>query len=432
MDYHYIVDRENHKEYVWEGGQGVRVAPEIISVADKDMIREILITIDCPKSAIYQGFELNGQENLFSTRNKAFYNNRRRLVAPAFGLQHLRSLEPIIHECINVLLRKIDEILDNPEAVKSEKVKVLPPGQINIYSFMIRLSFDITGKTAFGQSFEMVKNDAHPVPHQMAKTLKRCCQQAFNPWMKYVVPIDFSFVEFVTDRVKQRKANGEKDRRTDLLQYLTDAQARERENGNGETGNEYEDMISGKLTDKAVQTEACVFLIAGAETISIVLNFTLMFLVKNPDKLSKLKAELDFAAASNPCSSLPTYDQIRNLPYLTGCIYETLRLRTPPAQGLAREVAEDTVNKYIPERWIPGESPFPPVQDFTYYPFSAGSRNCVGKNLALMELRLILAALILTYDIELVPNQREDYVHYITPSLATGKYIIKMKRRQEE
>ncbi|KAF9914404.1 hypothetical protein BX616_008390, partial [Lobosporangium transversale] len=86
-------------------------------------------------------------------------------------------------------------------------------------------------------------------------------------------------------------------------------------------------------------------------------------------------------------------------------------------------------DKYIPERWIPDESPFPPVQDFTYYPFSAGSRNCIGKNLAMMELRLVLAALILTYDMELVPNQREDCVQYLTPSLATGSYIIKMKRR---
>lgn len=57
-----------------------------------------------------------------------------------------------------------------------------------------------------------------------------------------------------------RRAAGEKGRRADLLQYLIDAQANERANGNGETGNEYEDMISGKLTDKAVETEACVFL----------------------------------------------------------------------------------------------------------------------------------------------------------------------------
>lgn len=67
-------------------------------------------------------------------------------------------------------------------------------------------------------------------------------------------------------------------------------------------------------------------------------------------------------------------------------------------------------NQYIPERWIPEESPFPPIQDFTFYPFSAGTRNCVGKNFAMMEMRLILATLTLYYDIGHIKGQRTDYV----------------------
>lgn len=50
----------------------------------------------------------------------------------------------------------------------------------------------------------------------------------------------------------------------------------------------------------------------------------------------------------------------------------------------------------------------------------------------MMEMRLILATLILTYDIDLVPNQREDYVLYITTALATESYVIKMKKREEK
>ncbi|KAK3815001.1 MAG: cytochrome P450 [Benniella sp.] len=438
-------------------GKVVRIAPEIVSVADKDMIREILVTTDYPKSYIHEGFELNDQHNLFSSRNKDFHKNRRRLVAPAFGLQYLRSLEPIMQECIQILVRKIDEVLEDPKAVKGKKV--LPKGQINICSFMMRLSLDIIGETAFGQSFDMVENDTHPVPHQMAKTLKRCMQQAFNPWMKWVFKVDYSFADFGAERVKDRKSKGEKGRRADLLQYLIDAQANERANGNGETGNEYEDMISGKLTDKAVETEAIVFLIAGSETSSTAITFTLMYLVKNPDKLAKLREELDLATASNPYGVLPTYEQVRNLPYLTGCIHESLRLRPVAATGLPREVTEDvTMNghffpkgtillaqlpqlhwsdeyfpqadKFIPERWIPEESPFPPMQDFTFYPFSAGTRNCIGKNFAMMEMRLILATIITMYDIGFVPNQREDYIQFITTALATESYVITMKKRQ--
>ncbi|GJJ77239.1 hypothetical protein EMPS_09598 [Entomortierella parvispora] len=387
-----------HKFY----GKVVRIGPEFVSVADKDMIREILVTTDYPKSVVHEGFELNEQHNLFSSRNKDFHKNRRRLIAPAFGLQYLRTLEPIMHECIHILLKKIDQVLEDPTTVK-KGAKVLPKGQINVCSFMMRLSLDIIGETAFGQSFDMVLDDSHPVPGIMAKTLKRCMQQTFNPWMKYIVPLDFSFVDFGAKRVQDRKAKGEKGRRADLLQYLIDAQVREQ-------------------------------------------------------KLIKLREELDLATASNAPGLLPSYNQVRNLQYLTGCISESLRLRPVAATGLPREVTEDvTMNgyffpkgtvlfaqlpqlhwsdeyfpqakKFIPERWIPGLSPFPPVQDFTFYPFSAGTRNCVGKNFAMMEMRLILATLVLNYDIKAVPGQRQDYVQYITTALATESYIIKMKRR---
>jgi len=164
-----------------------------------------------------------------------------------------------MHECIHILMRKIDQVLLDPTSVK-KGTKVLPQGQINICSFMMRLSMDIIGETAFGQSFDMVQDDSHPVPHQLAQTLKRCMQQTFNPWMKWFIPLDFSFIDFAAERVRVRKESGEKGRRADLLQYLIDAQAHERSIGEGETGDEYQDMVSGKLTDRAVETEAGVFL----------------------------------------------------------------------------------------------------------------------------------------------------------------------------
>ncbi|KAF9943481.1 hypothetical protein BGZ65_000968, partial [Modicella reniformis] len=90
-------------------------------------------------------------------------------------------------------------------------------------------------------------------------------------------------------------------------------------------------------------------------------------------------------------------------------------------------------NDYIPERWLPeeGESPFPPVQDFTFYPFSAGTRNCVGKKFAMMEMRLILATILTRYDVGLVPRQRTDCVQFIATVLATGSYMIKMRKREK-
>ncbi|KAF9433487.1 hypothetical protein BGZ76_009399, partial [Entomortierella beljakovae] len=56
--------------------------------------------------------------------------------------------------------------------------------------------------------------------------------------------------------------------------------------------------------------------------------------------------------------------------------------------------------KFIPERWIPEESPFPPLQDDTYYPFSAGTRTCIIKNFVLMEMQLIISVIVVSYDMD--------------------------------
>lgn len=174
-----------------------------------------------------------------------------------------------MHDCIQVLLRKIDQVLDDQNQ-KGRKGGQLNMSAVNVCSFMNRLSLDIIGETAFGQSFGMVLHDNHPVPKLMAESLKRSSQQVFNPILRLLVPVDNSFFKFGAERVQARKdaimkqaqdpSGGHEGRRADLLQYLIDAQERERVNGQGETGNAYEDMIAGKLTDKALETETVLFL----------------------------------------------------------------------------------------------------------------------------------------------------------------------------
>ncbi|KAF9321252.1 hypothetical protein BG003_002762 [Podila horticola] len=184
----------------------------------------------------------------------------------------------------------------------------------------------------------------------------------------------------------------------------------------------------------------------------------LMFPVKTPEKLAKLREELDLATAGNPKGTLPTYDQVRNLEYLAACINESMRLRIVAATGIPHEVLKDTTmagifvpartstltpslrlsceyfpqaDQYIPEHWIPEELPLPPVKEFTSYPFSAGTRNCAGKNFVMMEMRLILAVIIIItqYDAKDVPGQRTEYVQFITTALATGCYVLEMNKR---
>lgn len=67
---------------------------------------------------------------------------------------------------------------------------------------------------------------------------------------------------------------------------------------------------------------------------------------------------------------------------------------------------------FKPERWLPPDHPYyDPVFEHdnksSFSPFSAGPRNCIGKNLAYSELRLIMSRLLWNFDVELVEGYQQ-------------------------
>jgi cytochrome P450 len=85
----------------------------------------------------------------------------------------------------------------------------------------------------------------------------------------------------------------------------------------------------------------------------------------------------------------------------------------------------DDVEEYIPERWLNPER----IPKDCFLPFSAGTRNCIGQNFAMMVIRIIVVTLIRRYKFEDIPNQDMDIVHFLTPNLKTKQYNVKIYSR---
>lgn len=148
----------------------------------------------------------------------------------------------------------------------------------------------------------------------------------------------------------------------------------------------------------------------------------LYLLIKNNDVLRKLREELRQALGEEVL--IPEYDQVKDLPYLKACIDEGLRLRPPLSLGLPRKTAEETViaghvikagvtvsvptwslhrnpelfpepDVFRPERWLEND-----IENLKKYvmPFSQGPRACLGRNLAYLEMLVIIPTLIRRYD----------------------------------
>jgi len=175
-------------------------------------------------------------------------------------------------------------------------------------------------------------------------------------------------------------------------------------------------------------------MLAGADTIAIAQKAILYWILKNPEVHRKLVAELDAAKLPFPAP----YNLVKSLPYLDACVKEGLRIhpgvgqvveRVVPAGGLTLDNGtvlppgtnvgmnpwvlhfnEDPFgekpDEFRPERWLQG----PDESDEEYevrihkmkdadFSFGMGSRICLGKWIALMELYKVTATMFSRYDV---------------------------------
>lgn len=169
---------------------------------------------------------------------------------------------------------------------------------------------------------------------------------------------------------------------------------------------------------------------AGSDTTAAALTSTLWFLMRNPSALAKLRAELvTLAPYQLDNGKVFSYDAVKDLPYLRACIDESLRLRPPIAYQLPRLVSKPvniagydilpgTVvavapwsvhrhpryfpqpDDYRPERWVDFDEQFPEqrehLKQFNIV-FSQGSRACIGRHLAIVELQMLVSTLVMRY-----------------------------------
>lgn len=180
----------------------------------------------------------------------------------------------------------------------------------------------------------------------------------------------------------------------------------------------YDDGAS--MSDVELRDELLTLLLAGHETTAISLSWALWWLHQYPEKLERLRAELDGATES---------EGIAQLPYLDAVCSETLRLHpivvdvvrtlrapltvgahTIPA-GTAVSVSISTIHERAdlyerPQRFEPERFLQRKYSPFEYLPFGGGHRRCLGAAFALYEMKLVLAELLSAHRFELLSSDR--------------------------
>ncbi|XP_034677593.1 (S)-N-methylcoclaurine 3'-hydroxylase isozyme 1-like isoform X1 [Vitis riparia] len=168
-------------------------------------------------------------------------------------------------------------------------------------------------------------------------------------------------------------------------------------------------------------------LVAGTDSSSVTVEWTMVELIGSPESLKKIRGELTTEINQNMLKD----SDLRKLPYLQACLKETLRLHPPGPFLLPHRAVESckVMNYTIPKdaqvlvnAWAIGRDPmswedplvFKPERflnstvdfqgnNFEFIPFSSGRRICPGLPMAVKLIPLVLASWIHFFDWSL-PN----------------------------
>lgn len=179
------------------------------------------------------------------------------------------------------------------------------------------------------------------------------------------------------------------------------------------------------MTDDLIRDQLLTILIAGHDTSTALLAWTLYLLGSHPLAMQAARAEIAAVLGQDP--STPTIDQLNRLDFLDRVTSEALRMYPPIHLG-NRIAAVDLdyhgyhipagtrvvysiylshrqpeywpePQRFDPDRFLPENTRTRP--HYTYMPFGGGPRNCIGMAFAQVEAKLVLARLLQNYDLQL-------------------------------
>ncbi|MCM3269730.1 bifunctional cytochrome P450/NADPH--P450 reductase [Paenibacillus elgii] len=318
------------------------------------------------------------------------------ILMPSFSLQAMKGYH--------------DMMVDIAVQLVQKWARLNPDESIDVPDDMTRLTLDTIGLCGFNYRFNSYYRETpNPFIVSMVRSLDEAMHYGNRLPIQNMLMVKTkrqyeqdiqSMFSLVDKIIAERKAKGDQGE-TDLLARMLTAK-------DPETGQQ--------LDDQNIRYQIITFLIAGHETTSGLLSFTIYFLLKHPEVLKKAYAEVDEVLTG----ATPTYEQVLKLNYIRMILNESLRL-WPTAPQFSLFAKEDTViggkypikkgeavsivlpklhrdkgvwgddaEQFRPERFEDSDK----IPNHAYKPFGNGQRACIGMQFALHEATLVLGMIL--------------------------------------
>ncbi|KAF2142717.1 uncharacterized protein K452DRAFT_248194 [Aplosporella prunicola CBS 121167] len=408
-----------------------------------------------PKNLSQYNPDIAGHNGIIRT-NDPDHARQRRLLAHAFSDKALREQEPLICQYVELLVRKLGAI------AKGDRLDVSSRGDgtTDLLRFLNFTTFDVIGDLTFGEPLGLLQqNEYSPWVAAIFNTVK------IGNLLAVIATYAPAIAGLLALALPREARDGLRLHKEDVVARVDKRLARSTTRPDIWTF-----VLRHKNDEKSMplhemHATASVLMIAGTETTATLLSGLTYTLLRpdNADKLQRLKDEVRGAFAA---PGEMTMAALAQLPYLQACLEEGLRLYPPVPVALPRitpkggaeicgeHVVGDTTvgitmyaayrsprnfhapTSFHPERWLANEAgpEFANDRRAVLEPFSFGPRNCIGKNLAYHEMRLILANIAWHFDLKLCPEsddwmeRQEAYALWQKPALRVGVGISDVAR----
>ncbi|KIW68677.1 hypothetical protein PV04_04604 [Phialophora macrospora] len=417
-------------------GPIVRIAPDELSYVDPRAWKDIYIgtlggsarpshahgRAPIERNGVWFRKQRADEPDSIMGNNEEAHARFRRAFMGAFSERAVRGQTPLIEKYVALMVQKFRAMVDDGDDSGGD-----PAAVVDIVSWLNFVTFDISADLSFGESFGSTEQGRpHPWVEIACRFGKGIALVAslnyFAPLQKvlrYTMPkgVREKMIyhrELSVRKVRQRlQLQGE---RADFVQAVLNYNA-DREKSKCE---------SEKVTPQELEVNMSVFVFAGSETSSTAMAAVLFGLLNSPSPMARVTAEIRSAFQREEDIDVAG---VAGLEYLTAVINEGLRLGPPSAVTVPRVVPASgeaicgrwvpggtfvTVNQYpafrsaanfsnpheyIPERFLPAETPSPTDNLAAFNPFLVGRHMCIGQKFAWAEMRLILARLLYAFDI---------------------------------
>ncbi|KAM6218087.1 cytochrome P450 4F3-like isoform 2-T2 [Rhynchocyon petersi] len=379
-----------------------------------------------PKDTLFYGFlkPWLGDGLLLSEGDK--WHHHRRLLTPAFHFNILKLYVKIFNESAKIMHAKWQKLASGGSA------------RLDMFEHISLMTLDSLQKCVFS-----LDSHCQEKPSEYIAAILELSALVANRHQQILMQWDFLY-HLTSEGKRFKKA-------CRLVHDFTDAAIQERRRTLSEQGVDdflkakaktktldfidvlllSKDEDGNKLSDEDIRAEANTFMFAGHDTTASGLSWVLYNLAKHPEYQERCRQEVQELLRDRKPLEIE-WDDLAQLPFLTMCIKESLRLH-PPVIVISRCCTQDIVlpdGRVIPKGVIclisifgthhnPSVWPNPEVYDpfrfdlenshkrspLAFIPFSAGPRNCIGQTFAMTEMKVVLALTLLRFRV--LPDDEE-------------------------